>query len=368
MNHTSSKYFQSVQCLRGVAALFVVFHHACFCFANSGYQPSLIAQHAGLREFGACGVDIFFAISGFVMVVTTATKLPAERSAGSFIMQRLIRIVPLYWIYTTLILLLLPLPFVFVNTKSHFTWDYILKSYLFIPAPNAIGVLHPLLDQGWTLVYELYFYLVFAAFLRLETGLAVACISAVFAALVCVGASNASPGSVGSFFTDSIVLEFCLGMCAGLLYLKVERPKTIVIFALFVASVAALAATILGPPRPDQRLVSWGIPAAGLLISSVWLDKKALVKNWPRSLLLFGDSSYSIYLTHGFVLLPCGTILKRLSIPVGIADIALLCICCICVLPGLTSYRFVEKPSIAGLKAALLPKGMPFGSKVIVLP
>src|ERR1041384_6244035 len=88
-----------LQVFRGIAATAVVFHHAA---DEVGKIPAVAA---GARAFhighwintdvGAVGVDLFFVISGFIMSYTA--RRGGLREARDFMVRRLVRIYPLYW-------------------------------------------------------------------------------------------------------------------------------------------------------------------------------------------------------------------------------------------------------------------------------
>ena len=129
-------HFDSIQALRGLAALFVVF------------------QHVRFLNFGAFGVDIFFCISGFMIMFTT------EKSTKYFFRKRLVRILPLYYLMTLgTYLLLLLFPSMFQQTRHDFS--YLVKSLLFIPFDIGSGAIQPLVRIGWTINCEMLFYLLF---------------------------------------------------------------------------------------------------------------------------------------------------------------------------------------------------------------
>ncbi len=127
----------SLELLRFVAALLVVLFHL----------PSI-----GIGEFG---VDIFFVISGYVMMLSTAT------GSHQFLLKRLIRIVPLYWAATLAVFLIaLLIPSLLNNTSANLV--HLIKSLLFVPFDKNGTGHQPLLTIGWTLNFEMYFYLLFA--------------------------------------------------------------------------------------------------------------------------------------------------------------------------------------------------------------
>ncbi|MEG8039988.1 acyltransferase [Sphingomonas sp. LR60] len=139
--------FDNIQYLRAVAALMVVFHHARNPLAG-GFNPLLG------YTIGEAGVDIFFVISGFIMLT-----IGVKEQVGTFISRRLVRIYPLYWIACFLTLFVL-----IASKKENLFVGHVIKSFLLIPYYNPIhgGEIWPILVPGWTLSYELFFYGIFA--------------------------------------------------------------------------------------------------------------------------------------------------------------------------------------------------------------
>src|SRR5262249_39672775 len=149
----------SLQALRAVAALSVVLYHIDF-----------IGR-------GAFGVDIFFVLSGFIICHVTA----ADRQ--HFLLKRLIRIVPLYWARTLVVCALaLAAPRLLQTTSD--SWMGLLKSLFFIPYEKESGRVYPVLFLGWTLNYEMFFYVVFSIALALRPALAPLLSAGVLAAFV----------------------------------------------------------------------------------------------------------------------------------------------------------------------------------------
>src|SRR5262249_8314784 len=99
MAMTPDKDYEGIQSLRFFAAFLVVLTHSTF------YASERLTQGIGFWPDGATGVNIFFVISGFVMVVSTAKLKSVADSWKIFVKRRIIRIVPMYWLATTLKLL-----------------------------------------------------------------------------------------------------------------------------------------------------------------------------------------------------------------------------------------------------------------------
>jgi len=165
----------------------------------------VVLFHIPVIGFGHFGVDIFFVISGFVMMLST------EMTADKFFLKRIVRIVPTYWFFTIgVFLIALILPDVLKNTTANPV--HLIKSFFFVPFDkNGVGVT-PILALGWTLNYEMYFYLLFAIALKLNRNyrgeLATFMLVAVYALT-----QNTHTLPL-SFYSSDIVFEFSLGIVA----------------------------------------------------------------------------------------------------------------------------------------------------------
>jgi len=347
--------------LRGLAASLVVFHHVCQAVESSSPRLSFINSLYGLSKFGAVGVDIFFVISGFIMVFLTTDPRRKQLGAFEFLRMRIIRIVPLYWIYTTAMLFLVASPFAF---RAHtFGWSFILKSYLFIPGYNSSGKLHPLLDQGWTLNYEMYFYLIFTAFLGIARPKAVAYMSLAMAGSITIAFAFPLNFAPYTFFTEPIVLEFCLGMLAGILYNRGSLPNRKLTIAFLTLALAIWALTIRFSFDMKYRFVFSGIPAFSVVLALLALEKQGRLPK-SSSWLLLGDASYSIYLTHAFFTLALAAALKtHMAAVIPSMDLLIVAAIPLFLLPGILSYRFLEQPLTKWLRtvATQQSKNVPHG-------
>jgi exopolysaccharide production protein ExoZ len=150
----------SIQCLRGVAALLVVFFHAQTAASLRLAGTSLLHGFQSPAQVGSIGVDIFFVISGFIMVYI----LKPDSKPLAFWLQRFTRIAPLYWAATAFAVFL-----GYVAPRYGFgtpSWDYTLKSVLFFPTGSDMWA-HPVVQPGWTLVYEFLFYTILSLCLLL---------------------------------------------------------------------------------------------------------------------------------------------------------------------------------------------------------
>ena len=183
-----------IQILRGIAALAVVIHHALEeSNAVSGrFSPDW------LTTTGAAGVDIFFVISGFIMLhVSFRDRRPPLRP-GQFLLRRVTRIYPLYWLTCLGVLLLFS---VGLLQRQHWNLSDVISSFILVPSEKR------LVGVSWTLVYEMYFYLIFAVTLLLESRKASAVLSTF--CIIALGLGGAALGDTptGAFLTEPIALE-----------------------------------------------------------------------------------------------------------------------------------------------------------------
>ena len=180
----SNNILPSVQWLRAIAAMMVVVHHLNFhadwLREQAGAAPSAFSQIPW-----SFGIHIFFVISGFIMILTTK-NFGAPGAWKTFLVRRLIRIVPLYWVLTTVMVagvLMAPGSLELPADR----WQYIAGSYLFIPVLRAADDLRPILGQGWTLDYEMFFYAAFTLAILWPRRFGVAFITIGFVVLAILG-------------------------------------------------------------------------------------------------------------------------------------------------------------------------------------
>ncbi len=343
-NHLDGKrHYYSLQILRGMAALSVVLFHVSDMLVQYTDRHGLFCRFASMWHTGAAGVDLFFIISGFVMVQSTRTRFQQSGSSWDFMVRRLIRIVPLYWLYTSVMLILVLLPFTLKGQV--FSGLYTVKSYLFIPAFNpASGLDLPLLAQGWTLSYEMYFYVIFALLLRFQERFLLPAISTLFFLSVMVGLLLETQNPILKVLTSPLLLEFVLGCHLARLVNKRNIPSRIC-YSLIAGGLAALFFSRNLGFNVELRLIVWGIPAFFLATGCVFLEKNGIGFIPGRQLLtMLGDSSYSTYLTHTFVVLCFSTMLKRKLIFHGVHnDLLVVGSVIACLLVGYISYMYFEK-------------------------
>ena len=250
----------SIQVLRGVAALLVLVGHA---------TTALIVDQkaAAFPNFtvGPFGVDLFFVISGFVMVYSSERLFGHPDAPRKFFARRLARIVPLYWA-TSSVFIWFVVPY--ASTKS------VLGSYFFTPHVPSEA---PLLFVGWTLIYEMFFYTVFSIALFARRRLAVVAGAGVFLVLFALLMPAPKDASVGFFappashsfgyLADPIIIEFVFGMIIALAYRAGVRFS---LQATIISIAAAVVWYVLAVPA-IPRQYSCGL-AAALIVAGTSLS------------------------------------------------------------------------------------------------
>jgi exopolysaccharide production protein ExoZ len=344
----------AVQCLRGVAAMMVVVFHCFPQLERMGYAGN---QHLSLSS----GVDIFFIISGFIMLFS-AHRSPG-RGSGAFLANRAVRIIPIYWLLTSVMVAIALVAPQLLSSTRYETW-HVIASYLMIPALHPVMHLYwPILIPGWTLNCEAFFYVLFAV------GLAVTRDRRNRLALIVGGGVTAvvlAPlvvpvSGVMSFYTDSVMIEFVFGLGTAILFLSGRRMPLWLGIAAMALGAAALVATDY-VAHPDLRGAIYGVPALAIFGGAVFA-------RWPagrgrglvRGLRVLGDASYSIYLTHMITMGAMGQVWRRLlgaGWP-GAVPLFILVTGTVCALVGLVFYTLVEQPLTRRLKRVTVLSSRP---------
>lgn len=330
-----------LQYLRGVAALMVVYFHAV------GPVERLTGVALPV-SISASGVDLFFVLSGCVMWLSTHGRAVGP---GQFLLNRLVRVAPLYWILTLLVAgLALALPALLRSTA--FDPAHLAASLLFLPWPNPrYPGLFPVIIPGWTLNYEMFFYAVFALGLGRGRARTVAWTATLFALLILAGAAFRLPTPL-AFWSDPIVLEFLLGAALGLAHGGGLRLGAGARLALGLAGIAGFAAFASIEPAGLARPLLAGLPAAMLVAAAALGRTGAQPPLHP--LVLLGDASYALYLVHPFALRAVREAASRLGLAPYLGGIGIGAL----MLGGSAAaailiYRLVERPLTRRLRGLL---------------
>lgn len=307
----------AVQIFRALGVSLIVFAHIAIAFVNSVYTntevtPDWIKYLYGCRS----AIDMFFVFSGFIMVYIAHEGFAKKETPIKFLFFRLTRIVPIYWIYT-----LLALFFGFLIQNSNLqegigvqspSFETFWKSFLFIPYVNTLlpianvdGIMaYPALVVGWTLNYEIFFYILFAFCMRFSLFKGLLTLSGITVMLTV--AHQFCPTTLVPlyFWTSPILWKFIIGTWIGYLFSKNIRFNKIPFWlaALFcVIAFMGLFFLYVDYAHTDNLFfnVSSGLLAT-FLTAGIALTKleHATAPDW---VIKIGDASYSTYLSHFFV-------------------------------------------------------------------
>jgi exopolysaccharide production protein ExoZ len=329
----------NLQGLRGVAAMFVVFFHSGFVFP-------------GLQPFGSFGVAIFFVMSGYLMAML------CEKQPDAFLRRRFIRIVPPYWAFTLLLFAVaLKYPLLLKTTRPDVI--ELLKSLLFIPFTKSNGIMAPVLFLGWTLNYEMFFYVVVGCCLLVSRRYAGLLSCGVLTAIV-MTCRLLGTGDVAGFYSRGLIFEFVAGIACYWLCSRLPWPSTIhTRFVLAAALVASLSAMIYvqgtNVQLPIPSALAVGVLAFLSVLSATLLAKAGWDTRVP-AVVMVGDASYLLYLVHPYIEASVQHLTAhhfRWLAP----EFAFGCLfsMALCAIVSVVLHLSVERPAIQRLNRLLLP-------------
>lgn len=276
----------SIQYLRAIAALGVVVWHAQ---GQMGLANTTVLQS---------GIEIFFVISGYVMWLILGER---PVSPWTFLKKRLTRVVPLYWLLTTLMVgLLLVAPQLLQSTR--FDPTHIVASYLFVAWPNPVeGVgLKPVMIPGWTLNYEMAFYVLLALGLGLKASWRAPFVIGVLCLLACLSLLPLPP--IAHFYASPFMAEIAMGI--GLAIAIKRVPAAWFSWGGWLVAAGSLLLIYNGSAIDAQahdRLALFGLPVAALIAGVIAVERAGHLPSVPV-LKAIGDASYPLYMIHPVLL------------------------------------------------------------------
>jgi exopolysaccharide production protein ExoZ len=356
-----SQRFDWLQALRGLAALGGVLAHVRLQFPNT---PLWETADVWLRG-GESGVDLFFVISGFIMIHTIGDDRGGLLSAMTFAIKRLARIWPAYAVVTLAVGFLFYRGALFSDAAN---LRALINSLAFVPNAYDKFYGHQIVAQGWTLNYEMYFYLVLAlCLLAGPLRWIIFCAWFIFT-LLCLPLLAHAPSltdPVLAFSTDSysfqylkiaanpIIWEFVGGALAGWLFQTRLRFGSPILAWSAVLVAAALCARCVFDVDYSHGPLQWGWSYI-LLVLALAIASKDIKLSVPALSVKLGDISYTLYLTHVIVIVVASELLSRLTIdrlerPLEYS----LALVCASVATAALSSRFLERTLPNDFRAAL---------------
>lgn len=323
----------NLQVLRGLAALGVAFYHTDFHLAGDWHT-----------DFS--GVAIFFVISGFIMCFIT------REDADGFLTKRIVRIVPMYWLATLAFVTfrygfgrLSPTP----SASSPNLAIDLPQSLLFLPTEKL-----PVLGVGWTLNFEMYFYLVFASALWISRRFA-PLISVAFIYAVFVLDRHGYGGFLAHYYSHDYIHYFLAGI--ALFYIWTFGSHLVggwPIAAICAAGILSFFGWQFARPLwPDWVLpYDWWFPPI-VVGCALFMESSGAKVVW-RPAILLGDASYSLYLCHTIFYSIDRAIFRALHLPTANESLTVMLFELImATLVGIAVHLWVEKPLLRRLRLAL---------------
>lgn len=347
----------SIQFLRFVAATLVVFDHAVGGI-NQHFPGSVSSSLLENSFLGASGVHIFFVISGFVMVYTSFYKKDPNRfSPVSFLSRRAIRIYPIYFLCCALYIYF---DHNFLHTPLLPVGELV-RSLLLLPGDSA-----KIIGPGWTLAFEVYFYICFSVAMILGLRKGMWALTLFFLASLSVRHFIDTSVQYKHILTNPLLIEFLLGAWLGYAIIsKIRIGKVGALVLVAFAIVCFLAGVLFGLKRIPAVLM-WGGPSAMLVAGAVYAESNNQIPLLIRKLSFLGDSSYSLYLIHILLIdvaivltLKFGYSVETLARQAG--SIAIISVCLVivlyCIVVGLILHESIERKLVRGLKWLFRPRG-----------
>jgi peptidoglycan/LPS O-acetylase OafA/YrhL len=350
----------NIQILRAIAALTVVVSHSCGdvldIFGKGSATPPVPGQF---------GVEIFFVISGFIIWHIASREFGRPRARFHFAWNRAWRVIPLYWLTTLAYIGIGHFMPGSINRDAS-SLPHALASFVFFPVQGPSGSMSPIYSLGWSLNYEMFFYAVMALLLGLRARTALIALTVIFVGLAAI--HPWMPANTALWvWTRAFVLEFLAGVLLSALWARTHARLPawtfLPLLALVMVGVIAYFQTSYGPDqivswaqgasyalRPQTMLMAVGIVALGLFCA----QPKGGVSWIRKPLLLVGNSSFSLYLTHMFTVRIAARIAEKVHvanlIPAWLFWALLVLVCC-----GVAyvSYLLVEKTGARLAKSIL---------------
>lgn len=331
----------SIQCFRGIAALMVVAYHVSIGLGDP--------RHFGFAAFSSftwrlnIGVDFFFVLSGFIIMLAHEADLGKPRRFIPFLIKRFRRIYPTYWVYVGAFCLLLLLG-VGTHAARPATPAQWISTFVLIRFDTFILPIAP----AWTLIHEVAFYSAFAAaILNRRIGIAIFLTWQVMC-LASLSFPEDAERSVFATYFSTMNLEFLIGILAYIGFRRgVSHPALVTAGGAFLLGTLLALEARFGPLFCAQLMYAFGF---GLVIcGAAALERQGYALRYP-ALMTLGAASYSLYLTHVPVI---GVVLKLLGLIVPStasgSSFAFFMTLMATVVAGIAGHYCIEKPLLKAL-------------------
>jgi exopolysaccharide production protein ExoZ len=346
-------HLPALQLIRAAAAVLVVLWHLG---GVAGNFPELELRVPPFLRFGYAGVDIFFVLSGFIICYLTSRAFnPAD-----FMYRRFVRIYPFYAFFTSVMLAAWLYNPRFTMGMDQPTVESVVKSFLVLPQREL-----PLLFPGWSLEHEVLFYALVAATLIRGRHVHILVALIILGTVGLLNVMFLAPPFWDYHVFSVVQFEFAIGVVVFLFRGELARlgvacPLTAGFIALgFTAAAMHWPGHTVGGFEDPLRIFGFGLAGGAFLICALnsrlapYLDSGRLGARVVASLVLLGDASYVLYLTHPFVISAFGKIAIAFGIarPAAVAAWLILALVISC-LAAAVFHVVIERPLLRALTRA----------------
>jgi exopolysaccharide production protein ExoZ len=352
---SSMKTIVNIQVLRFIAAAMVLFSHVQHEILNRAFFEKNSFEPIE-PVFWAGGVDIFFIISGFIMFYLHSEDFAKPHASPKFLVKRLVRIVPLYWLFT-LLMIFASLAFRDQVAHAEMSISHIAASFLFIPVQNSYGWYYPVLMLGWTLNFEMLFYVIFCASLAFRRPIGVTTIIILLLILSAVPFVVTISSTPFAFWCNPIVLEFLFGMWLAQSKLRGVRLGRWTAIPLVIAGLAAMIAfKALDIPGHywNWRPLWMGLPAFLICAGAILVDDRGGAGIVRRAASLGGDASYALYLSHPFAIGLTALLFVKLGVASPWSYVLFASISAIAI--AVATHLVIERPILERLRKSVIAR------------
>jgi peptidoglycan/LPS O-acetylase OafA/YrhL len=241
---------------------------------------------------------------------------------------------------------------------------HLVASLLFIPHEAGNGEMHPTLILGWSLNFEMFFYVIFALALGISRRWSpLICVAWIVAFVIAIHAFASSSPAM-NFYARPIVLEFCMGIGVFYLFTWCDARKAALaripglkwaLVLIFLGGLLAIVGLEQYYLEDYPRHIAAGIPSFFIVASALLLERLHGMATRNRVIYLLGEASYIIYLVHPYIVFSVLRLAVKdadgLSSPIQLALIAgLLALTSVI---SIAIHVLFEKPVMAFLRARL---------------
>lgn len=359
---------KSLQVMRGIAALIVVmFHYNYFLKEGSAYS----GIYNSLFSWGVIGVDIFFVISGFIMIYTTTNLTHGFASFKKFLLNRLFRILPVYYFG-------LLVAFFIGGAMSIFHYhekvENIISALTFTVYRNDITP-HYIDDAGlynvrWTLNYEMYFYIVFSVCMFFRFRLLALAAWALTAVVIVPALSGFTPTlnthgyqfekPLYGLLTNPLILEFLIGVVCAYAFIALKKYHYSLKINFLFSAIAVLSTVYLICGLINGYVFAVHLPSTiivGVFLFSLCMAEPLIKKYIPDFLVKLGDISFSLYLLHTlvgiFLFKKIGNLYSGDAYKILVVVIAVM----VSIIAAYFSHKYIEVKFVNYLKRKMSSKG-----------